>query len=202
MCSLPYDNILIPMTRPRSIRQCGVLCTPHTPRALGQKVIEAGARCVDLSAICGFTIKPSMKPIMVTHPRQNCCPAIYGLTEIYRAQIAGARLVGNPGCYPTGPLLALYPLLRAGAVTGERVIIDAKSGVSGAGVKPSPTTHFVAVHDNFNGYNVGHTHRHVPEIEQELSIFCPTPRADCLYAPSAACFTRYPLYYLCESGPS
>jgi N-acetyl-gamma-glutamyl-phosphate reductase len=89
--------------------------------------------------------------------------------------VAPARLVANPGCYPTGPLLALQPLLQAGVVTPERIIIDAKSGVSGAGAKPSEKTHFVAVHDNFSAYTVGRAHRHVPEIEQELGAYAGRP---------------------------
>ncbi len=174
----PYDNILLPHDEaPLDQADVVFLCTPHHASApLAKKVIEAGARCVDLSADLRIHDQAVYEAYYGRHPAPELLPeAIYGLTEVYRAQIAGARLVGNPGCYPTGPLLALYPLLRAGAVTGERVIIDAKSGVSGAGVKPSPTTHFVAVHDNFNGYNVGHTHRHVPEIEQELSLFAQRP---------------------------
>ena len=91
--------------------------------------------------------------------------------EIYRPHIAGARLVANPGCYPTGPLLALYPLLREGIVTDERIIIDSKSGVSGAGATPSAKTHFCTVAENLSVYSIGHTHRHVPEIEQELCAY-------------------------------
>jgi len=101
--------------------------------------------------------------------------AVYGLTELYRAQVASATLVANPGCYPTGPILALAPLLQAGAVRGERIIIDAASGVSGAGAKPTPTVHFVTVHDNYSVYKAGHTHRHVPEIEQELAAAAGAP---------------------------
>jgi len=92
--------------------------------------------------------------------------AVYGLPELYREQIRGASLVANPGCYPTASLLALAPLARAGLI--DDVIIDAKSGVSGAGRGLSDKTHFVAADENVNAYGVPR-HRHIPEIEQELA---------------------------------
>lgn len=91
--------------------------------------------------------------------------AVYGLPERYREEIRGAGLVANPGCYPTASLLALAPLARAGLI--EDVIIDAKSGVSGAGRAASDKTHFVTADENVNAYGVPR-HRHIPEIEQEL----------------------------------
>src|SRR5262249_24146773 len=90
----------------------------------------------------------------------------YGLPERYREQIRAADLVANPGCYPTATLLALAPLARAGLI--EDVVIDAKSGVSGAGRAPSEKTHFVTADENVNAYGVP-AHRHIPEIAQELS---------------------------------
>jgi N-acetyl-gamma-glutamyl-phosphate reductase len=96
--------------------------------------------------------------------------AVYGLTERYREQIRGADLVANPGCYPTATLLALAPLAEAGLI--EDVIIDAKSGVSGAGRTPSEKTHFVTADENVNAYGVP-SHRHIPEIEQELAALDP-----------------------------
>ena len=85
--------------------------------------------------------------------------AVYGLPELYREQIRGADLVANPGCYPTASLLALAPLARAGVI--EDVVIDAKSGVSGAGRTPSEKTHFVTADENVNAYGVP-SHRHIP----------------------------------------
>ena len=92
--------------------------------------------------------------------------AVYGLPERYREQIAEAQIVANPGCYPTATVLALAPLARAGAI-GD-VVIDAKSGVSGAGRAATDKTHFVTVDENVNPYGVPR-HRHTPEIEQELA---------------------------------
>jgi len=90
--------------------------------------------------------------------------SVYGLTEFARADVANARLVANPGCYPTSILLALRPLLEAGLVDqGAQIVCDAKSGVSGAGKNPTNRTHFGASHENFLAYGVG-AHRHAPEI--------------------------------------
>ena len=92
--------------------------------------------------------------------------AVYGLTELYRERVAGAALVANPGCYPTATLLALAPLARAGLI--DDVVVDAKSGVSGAGRAPSEQVHFVSADENVNAYGVP-AHRHAPEIVQELT---------------------------------
>jgi len=94
--------------------------------------------------------------------------AVYGLTELKRDAVSAARLVANPGCYPTGPQLALMPLLEAGRIESEDIIIDAKSGVSGAGREPRQNTLFSEVGEGVHAYGIA-THRHVSEIEQGLS---------------------------------
>lgn len=99
--------------------------------------------------------------------------AVYGLCEWYRDAIASATLIANPGCYPTSALLPLLPLIRAGVVSHDTIIIDAKSGVSGAGKKVTPALHFVEVNESFKAYGL-FTHRHVPEIQQELSCAAAT----------------------------
>jgi N-acetyl-gamma-glutamyl-phosphate reductase len=95
--------------------------------------------------------------------------AVYGLTEIYREQIKSARLVACPGCYPTAALLALVPLVKAGLVDANDIIIDAKSGVTGAGRGLKQNTLFSEAGEGLSPYSVG-THRHAPEIEQELGV--------------------------------
>jgi N-acetyl-gamma-glutamyl-phosphate reductase len=96
--------------------------------------------------------------------------AVYGIPEINRAQVQTANLLANPGCYPTSVLLALYPLLKAGLLHSTAPIIaDSKSGVSGAGRKPSLKTHFVEVNENFSPYNIGQSHRHVAEMAQTIT---------------------------------
>jgi N-acetyl-gamma-glutamyl-phosphate reductase len=94
--------------------------------------------------------------------------AVYGLPELHREHIRGARLVAVPGCYPTATLLALAPLVRAGLVSTEGLVVDAKSGVTGAGRNPAPHTHFPEAAEGVRAYGVA-GHRHTPEIEQELS---------------------------------
>jgi N-acetyl-gamma-glutamyl-phosphate reductase len=102
------------------------------------------------------------------HPEPGLiAEAVYGLPEHYRDQIAGASLVANPGCYPTAAILGLAPLARAGLIADA--VIDAKSGVSGAGRGANDQTHFVSVDENMNAYSVPR-HRHTPEIEQELAV--------------------------------
>lgn len=171
------QRLVAPAEAPLEQIDVAFLCTPNGVSApLAQHVLAAGAKCVDLSADARLRDVAVYGAWYGPHPSPEILPeAVYGLTEVYRTQVAQTRLVANPGCYPTGVLLALWPLLRAGVVVGERIIIDAKSGVSGAGAKPSETNHFVNVYGNFSAYKIGHAHRHVPEIEQELSAFAGRP---------------------------
>jgi len=113
--------------------------------------------------------------------QRHACPqllddAAYGLTEFRRAQIRRARIVGNPGCYPTAALLAVLPLIQSGRVETSGIIVDAKSGVSGAGRTPTMGTHFSEVNENVAPYNVA-SHRHTPEMEQELALLTGGPVA-------------------------
>lgn len=100
--------------------------------------------------------------------------AAYGLTEFHRPAIAMARLVANPGCYPTATLLPLLPLLLADQITPDQIIVDAKSGVSGAGRAEKQANLFTEIAEGFHPYGLGH-HRHMPEIEQELSAAARQP---------------------------
>jgi len=96
--------------------------------------------------------------------------AVYGLPEINRDAIRDARLVANPGCYPTTAILGIAPLVGANVIDPESIIVDSKSGVTGAGVKPKPTTHFCNVNDNFSAYGLKN-HRHTVEMEETLAGF-------------------------------
>ncbi len=95
--------------------------------------------------------------------------AIYGLPEIYRSKIGKARLIANPGCYPTSAILGLLPAIKGGLIDLSSVVIDSKSGTSGAGRKADIAVSFCEVNEGFKAYGIG-THRHTPEIEQELSF--------------------------------
>ncbi|MCG6923856.1 MAG: N-acetyl-gamma-glutamyl-phosphate reductase [Acidobacteria bacterium] len=94
--------------------------------------------------------------------------AVFGLSEVYRDRLRGARLVSNPGCYATSVLLPLVPLLRAGLVDPHDIVADAKSGASGAGRSPKESLLFCEVTDDFSAYSPGHSHRHVGEVEAVL----------------------------------
>jgi len=99
---------------------------------------------------------------------QRLTDAVYGLPELNRARIKSARLVANPGCYPTSSILPLAPLLNAGLVEPDGIVIDSKSGVTGAGHRPKASTHYPTVNEGFAAYGLKR-HRHTPEIEQALS---------------------------------
>ncbi len=171
------DPLLLVAAEEVDPRGCDVvfLCLPHgatVPTA--QAALEAGARVIDLSA--DFRLR-SPGDYVTWYGKAHRAPqllqeAVYGLPELYRDRLPGARLVANPGCYPTSVLLGLLPLQRSGWLEGQ-VIVDAKSGVSGAGRSLSLKTHFVEASDNFAPYNIGHAHRHVAEMEQELAAAGP-----------------------------
>jgi len=142
------------------------VCYPHAEAAaLVADLVDRGARVVDVSADHRLR-DPALYPAVYgfEHPRPDLlAEAVYGLPERYRDRIRDARLVANPGCFPEASLLALLPL--AGRVSD--VVIDAKTGVSGAGRTPSDAVHYSRAADNVSPYKV-YAHRHQPEIEQEL----------------------------------
>jgi N-acetyl-gamma-glutamyl-phosphate reductase len=144
-----------------------IVAYPHGAAApVVAELRERGVRVVDLSADFRLHDRAVYEDWYGDHGAPALIgDAVYGLPELHRAQIAGADLVANPGCYPTAAILALAPLARAGLL--EDVVIDAKSGVSGAGREPTHDKHFVAVEGTVTPYKVGR-HRHTPEIEQEL----------------------------------
>lgn len=142
----------------------------HTSMGIVGKLYSEGKRIVDLSADFRFS-DPSIyeKWYGVPHQKKELLKeAVYGLPELYREKIKKAHLVANPGCYPTSSILALAPLVSNSLVKENSIIIDAKSGVTGAGRAPNLATHFPEVNENICAYRV-EGHRHIPEIEQQLS---------------------------------
>jgi N-acetyl-gamma-glutamyl-phosphate reductase len=133
----------------------------------GPSLVDAGVRVIDLSG--AFRLRDAAaRARWYPETRQVPNGVAYGLTELERDAVADARLVANPGCYPTAALLALAPLVSAGLLTaGADIIVDAKSGVSGAGKTPTERTHFSECHDNLSAYGV-FNHRHGAEIEQGI----------------------------------
>jgi N-acetyl-gamma-glutamyl-phosphate reductase len=141
------------------------LCTPHGEAArAARRLLDDGAKVIDLSADFRLTAE-AYAEWYGEHPHPELLPGVYGLTELHRDEVAAAALVANPGCYPTAALLALAPLKQLGLLD---VVIDAKSGVSGAGKTPKGTTHFCSVDSDLVAYGLG-THRHYPEIAAGLA---------------------------------
>ena len=150
--------------------RCDIVFTavPHgTAMDWVPELLDAGTRVIDLSSDYRLPVDVFEKTYATKHraPRE----AVFGLPELH-PEVAEAKLVGNPGCYPTGATLAVAPLANAGMV--ERVIYDSKSGISGAGVEPTETSHYPNMSQNVIPYKLT-AHRHVPEIKQELSRLSP-----------------------------
>ena len=150
-------------------RQVALLAVPHTAAlALAPALLERGVRVVDLSADYRLDADVYEEWYATPHTSPDLLgEAVYGLPELDRSRLADARLVACPGCYPTATVLAVLPALEAGVAIGTRVVVDAKSGVSGAGRAPSAGTHYCAVNESVAPYKVG-VHRHTPEIERAL----------------------------------
>lgn len=167
----PYDVPLVAHdAAPLDAIDVAFLALPHGASAdFAKRVLDAGAQVIDHSA--DFRLHDAAvykKWYGLDHHAPELLPqAVYGLPELHREKIKSAKLLANPGCYPTSVILGLAPILRAGASDGI-IIVDSKSGVSGAGRKPTLTVHFVEVNENLSPYNIGRVHRHLSEIEQEL----------------------------------
>jgi len=146
------------------------LCLPHgTSAAKARELFDDHSLIIDLSADFRFEDLDLYQRYYVDHQAKALQPlAVYGLVELYRSRLHGARLIGNPGCYPTSAILALYPIVKHGLNGGVDVFIDSKSGVSGAGRDAKVGSLFAEVSEGFRAYNVG-VHRHEPEIQKELS---------------------------------
>ncbi len=150
-----------------------VFCAlPHgQSAAIVPGLLKKGCRVIDLSA--DFRLKEAdlyKQWYDLEHPEPSFLEeAVYGLPELNRGAVSTSRLVANPGCYPTGIILALAPLLKNKTVKLATIIIDAKSGVSGAGRMPKQPFHFPDCTENFKAYRVA-CHQHIPEIEQELGL--------------------------------
>ncbi|MBN1369340.1 MAG: N-acetyl-gamma-glutamyl-phosphate reductase [Dehalococcoidaceae bacterium] len=160
------------------------LALPHRESAAeAERLLAQGTRVIDISA--DFRLKQAElypKWYDFEHPcPERLAEAVYGLPELYREQIKTARLIANPGCYPTAAILALAPALEAGIV-GSPVIIDAKSGISGAGRNPSIKNHYCEAGDNVTAYALD-GHRHLPEIIQELDLLSPREKISVTFVP-------------------
>jgi len=167
------DIVLIEPDFDRIAEQCDVafLAIPHTAATeTAAELLSRGVKVIDLSA--DFRLRDAKvyeEWYKVVHSRPDLLPdAVYGLPELYASDIQKAQLVANPGCYPSSVILALAPALKHDLVHTDDIVIDAKSGASGAGRNAVTSSLFCEIHDSFRPYNLG-KHRHTPEIEQELA---------------------------------
>jgi N-acetyl-gamma-glutamyl-phosphate reductase len=172
--SVPWDYPLIPMED--ALGRAGevdvvFLCLPHGASIdAAQGFARTGVRVIDLSA--DFRLADA-EAYCKWYGQEHTAPEllaefVYGLAEINREQIRGARLIANPGCYPTSVNLGLYPLAKAGWLS-QRVIIDSKSGISGAGRSTKLLYQFVEANENLTPYSMGKRHRHIAEMELVLN---------------------------------
>ncbi len=177
---LPGADVILIEPDPKAIaKACDIafLAVPHGAAAqMAGELVDQGLKVVDLSA--DFRLKDLdtyQKWYATTHPRPELLPkSVYGLPELYAKDIEKAQLVANPGCYPTSIIFALTAALKAKCISTEGLIMDSKSGTTGAGRKAGVATLFCEVADTFRAYGVGGKHRHTPEIEQELSAISGT----------------------------
>ena len=149
-----------------------------------EKLVSKGKKIIDLAA--DFRIK-NIKLWEQWYAMKHACPrlvdtAVYGLSELKKNEIKSAKIIANPGCYPTAILLALYPLLNKKIINEQSIIIDAKSGISGAGKKNDDNLLMSEAYDNFNAYSV-QGHRHEPEIEENLKVITNTKDIKALFVP-------------------
>ena len=151
--------------------QCVFSCLPHGASAtVVPHLLSAGARVIDFSADYRLASAAAYADWYgQKHPDpERLGKVVYGLPELFREQLRSAELVANPGCYPTSAILALTPFIKAGLIDTTDIIVDSKSGISGAGRTPKLTTHYPECNESISAYNVGR-HRHMPEIEEITS---------------------------------
>jgi N-acetyl-gamma-glutamyl-phosphate reductase len=162
------------------IKQKADLVFTATPSAvstqLAPKLLAAGLKVIDLSGDFRLKSPEQYKTWYKHEPAEQkwLDQAVYGLTEIYGEQLKNVDFISNPGCYPTATTLGLIPLLKAGWIDPQSIIIDAKSGVSGAGRGLSLNIHYAEINENFKAYKIN-KHQHIPEIEQVLSDVAQQP---------------------------
>jgi len=170
---------------------CVFGCLPHAASAeILPRVLAAGAKVVDFSADYRLDDADTYREWYAhEHPDPGRLGGVvYGLPELFRERIRGQALVANPGCYSTSAILPLAPLVRAGLVETDDIIVDSKSGVSGAGRQPKLMTHFPECNESLSAYNVGR-HRHTPEIEQVIARHAGT-RPSVIFTPQLAPMDR------------
>jgi len=188
-CSLPVEPL--DLDKLADMADVALCCLPHkVSMGFVPKLLDAGLKVVDFSA--DYRLKDTAvyeKFYQVKHSdKANLEKAVYGLPELFREQIKGADLVANPGCYPTGAMLALAPVLKQGLVETNSIIVNAVTGITGAGRNPSAKFHYPNMNESLFAYGVG-THRHMPEMEQ-VATEAAGGEVKILFQPHAGPFDR------------
>jgi len=165
-------------------------CLPHkVSMGFVPKLLKAGVKVIDFSADYRIKDVNVYEKFYQKHTDPtNLAAAAYGLPELFREQIKGVNLVANPGCFPTGAILALAPVLKEGLIETDSIIVNSVTGSSGAGKNPSVKFHFPNMNENLFPYGIG-AHRHMPEMEQIAGEVAGTP-VQVLFQPHVGCFDR------------
>ncbi len=165
-CALPIEPLDI--DKLSDLADVALCCLPHkVSMGFVPKLLDAGLKVIDFSAdyrLKDVNVYEQFYQVKHTDTA-NLARAVFGLPELFREQIKGSVLVANPGCFPTGAVLAIAPLLKKGLIETSSIIVNAVTGASGAGMKPSSKFHFPNMNENLFAYGIG-THRHMPEMEQ------------------------------------
>lgn len=188
---VPLAQQLFDAAKVAEVADIALLAVPHVvAMQFVPKLRDAGLRVIDWSA--DYRLKDAAEYAKwYGHEHTDTAhlaEAVYGLPEWFRAEVAGAKLIANPGCYPTCSALPLAPLLKERLIDDADIVVNAVSGVSGAGRKPSQSNHYPERNENFEPYGVG-THRHMPEMEQTLSAITGR-KIELLFTPHLCPMTR------------
>lgn len=187
-CDLPVEGLDI--DKLKDVADVVLCCLPHkVSMSFVPQILDKGLKVVDLSAdyrIKDIEIYEKYYDVKHTDPL-NLDHAVYGLPELFGQQVKSAKLIANPGCFPTGAMLAIAPLLKAGLIKPD-VIVNSLTGTSGAGKNPSPVFHFPNMNENAFAYGIG-AHRHMPEMEQIASEIAGAD-VKVLFQPHVGCFDR------------
>ena len=165
-------------------------CLPHkVSMGFVPQLLDAGVKVVDFSADYRLKNIDVYEEYYVPHTdKGNIKHAVYGLPELFREDIKSAKLVANPGCFPTGATLAIAPLLKAGLIDTSDIIVNSVSGITGAGKTPKPAFHFPNMNENLFAYGIN-THRHMPEIE-EITTGIAGKKTNVLFQPHVGPYDR------------
>jgi N-acetyl-gamma-glutamyl-phosphate reductase len=187
-CELPVEPL--DLAKLSDLADVALCCLPHkVSMQFVPRLLEADVRVIDFSADYRLKDVQVYEKFYQKHTDpDNLAKAVYGLPELYREQIKKTNLVANPGCFPTGALLAVAPLLREGLVQTGSIIVNSVTGASGAGKNPSAKFHFPNMNENLFPYGIG-THRHMPEMEQIAGEVAKAP-VQILFQPHAGPFDR------------